>query len=562
MKRTPFAALGILALPCILLAQRIPLPIKLAAKPTVDAITAADLMTRLYIFADDSMMGREAGTVYHDKGTAYIARELTRFGLTPAGDNGTYFQQIPLLQRTLVEGAKLTVDGRDYVVWRDFIPRDQGATARPVQTATAIYGGNISDSSSMVSAERAAGKVVVFSSAGGWQVNRSALTQRYLGAVALAVATMDSIPPRNQHALATPSLHMGDGSPEPRLPPLPSFMYVQRTLAEAMLGAPFQSAKPGASGKTVSGSVAFVEGPAPGARNVIAILPGSDALLRNEYVAIGAHSDHIGFSTPNSDVSLPVDHDSLYAFYHVVRPEGADDGVKPALPQDWPKVRALLDSLRKVHTARQDSIFNGADDDGSGSMGVLEVAEAFATAKDKPKRSILFVWHVGEEEGMLGSGYFTDHPTVPRDSIVAQINIDMIGRGPNAIAPGGGSGDLQLIGSRRLSTELGDIVEMEGKKFSPPFKFDYRYDANGHPGQYYCRSDHYSYARYGIPIVFMSTGGHPEYHQVTDEPQYIDYDGLARISQLVYNTATHVANLGHRLVVDEPKPDPNASCVQ
>jgi len=562
MHRRSFAALGILALPHMLFAQRAPLPIKLAAKPTVDAISAADLMSRLYIFADDSMMGREAGTVYHDKGTDYIARELTRLGLKPAGDNGTYFQQIALLRRTLVEGAKLTVDGHDYAAWRDFIPRDQGPTPRDIRNATAIYGGVIGDSMSMVSPQQAAGRVVVFTLTGGWQVNRPALTQRYLGATALVIATMDSIPPRYQHALAEPSLRMGDSGPGPDLPPLPSFLYATRALAQAMLGAPLQPTKPGVPGKTVNGTIAFVEGPAPGARNVIAILQGSDPALRGEYVAIGAHSDHIGFSTPNSDIDLPVDHDSLYAFYHVVRPEGADDGVKPARPQDWPKVRALLDSLRKVHVARQDSIFNGADDDGSGSMGVLEVAEAFATAKEKPKRSILFVWHVAEEEGMLGSGYFTDHPTVPRDSIVGQINIDMIGRGPGALAPGGGTGDLQLIGSRRLSTELGDIVEMEGKKFSPAFKFDYRYDANGHPGQYYCRSDHYSYARYGIPIVFMSTGGHPEYHQVTDEPQYIDYDGLARISQLVYNTAAHVANLDHRLVVDKPKPDPNGSCVQ
>jgi hypothetical protein len=322
-----------------------------------------------------------------------------------------------------------------------------------------------------------------------------------------------------------------------------------------MLGAPLQSLQRGAMGKPVTAAFRYVESQAPGARNVIAILPGSDPKLRGEYVAIGSHSDHIGFGTP-------VDHDSLYAFYHIVRTKGADDGGKPATAEDWPKVRAMLDSLRRVHTARQDSIYNGADDDGSGSMGLLEVAEAYASAKDKPKRSLLFIWHVGEELGLYGSGYFTDSPTVPRDSIVAEINIDMIGRGSAADTPGGGPGYLQLIGSRRLSTELGDLVEAEGKKFTPAFRFDYQYDANGHPQQYYCRSDHYMYARYGIPIVFMSTGGHPEYHQVTDEPQYIDYDQLARVSQLVYNTANRVANLDHRLVVDKPKPDPKGQCVQ
>jgi Zn-dependent M28 family amino/carboxypeptidase len=195
-------------------------------------------------------------------------------------------------------------------------------------------------------------------------------------------------------------------------------------------------------------------------------------------------------------------------------------------------------------------------------MGMLEVAEAFAASATKPKRSILFVWHVAEEGGLLGARHFTDNPTVPRDSIVAQINIDMIGRGGAADTKGGGPGYLQIIGARRLSTELGDIVEAEGRKFTPLFRYDYQFDANGHPGQFYCRSDHYMYARYGIPVVFFSTGGHPEYHQITDEPQYLDYNQLARVTQLVANTATTVANLNHRLVVDKPKPDPNGQCVQ
>ena len=510
-------------------------------------------MSRLYLFADDSMMGRAAGTIYHDKGTDYIARELARVGLNPGGDNGTFFQQIPLVRRTLAAGTKITADGRDFTPWRDFLPRDNGPTARAMENATAVYGGVWGDSTSMLSPDRAEGKVVVLAVPGGWQANRGALTQRYLDAVAVVVASLDSMPEGVRRGLAEPALTMK--GEQPQLPPVPMFLYATRAMAEAILGAPLPSLKSGAEGKAVTGAFSFAEEPSPGARNVVAILPGNDPRLRGQYVAIGAHSDHVGFDTP-------VDHDSLYAFYHVVRPEGADDGSKPATPNDWPKVRALLDSLRKTHVARQDSIYNGADDDGSGSMAVLEVAEAFATAKDKPKRSILFVWHVAEELGLLGAGYFTEHPTVPRDSIVGQINIDMIGRGPKAIAPGGGTGDLQIIGSRRLSTELGNIVDAEGKKFTPAFKYDYQYDANGHPGQYYCRSDHYMYARYGIPVVFFSTGGHPEYHQVTDEPQYIDYDGLARVSQLVYNTANRVANLDHRLVVDKPKPDPRGNCVQ
>jgi hypothetical protein len=553
MIRKSISALGLLALPCVLAAQQRPLPLKLTAKATAAAITPADLMTRVYIFADDSMMGRAAGTVYHDKGTDYIARELARVGLKPGGENGTFFQRIPLVSRNLAAGTKITVDGRDFAAWTDFLPRDNGPTARTMQNAAVVYGGVFGAEANMVTAEQASGKVVVFTVARGWQANRGFLIQRYLGAASIAIATLDSMPSNVRRDLSTPVTSMSGAPSED--PPVPSFFYATRAMAETMLGAPLASLKAGAAGKMATGALTYVEAPTPGARNVIAILPGSDPALRGQYVAIGAHSDHIGFGAP-------VDHDSLYAFYHVARPHGADDGMKPATAEDWPKIRAMLDSLRRVHTPRQDSIYNGADDDGSGSMGLLEVAEAFAGARDKPKRSLLFIWHVGEELGLYGSAHFTEFPTVPRDSIVAEINLDMIGRGGAADTPGGGSGYVQLIGARRLSTELGDLVEAEGKKVTPAFKFDYQYDANGHPQQYYCRSDHYMYARYGIPVVFMSTGGHPEYHQVTDEPQYIDYDQLARVSQLVYSVAARVANLDHRLVVDKPKPDPKGNCVQ
>jgi hypothetical protein len=553
MIRESLTAFGLIALPCVLAAQQRPLPIKLAAKATTAAITPADLMSRVYIFADDSMMGRAAGTVYHDKGTDYIARELARVGLQPGGENGTFFQQVPLVSRNLAAGTKITVDGRDFAAWTDFLPRDNGPTARTMQNAAVVYGGVFGDQTNMLRPEQASGKVVVFSVPRGWQANRGLLIQLYLGAASIAIATLDSMPSNVRRDLSTPVISMSGGPSED--PPVPSFFYATRAMAETMLGAPLTSLRAGAAGKTATGALTYVETRTPGARNVIAILPGSDPALRGQYVAIGAHSDHVGFG-------VPVDHDSLYAFYHVARPHGADDGLKPATPEDWLKIRAMLDSLRRVHTPRQDSIFNGADDDGSGSMGLLEVAEAFASDKEKPKRSVLFIWHVGEELGLFGSGYFTDFPTVPRDSIVAEINIDMIGRGSAADTPGGGPGYVQLIGARRLSTELGDLVEAEGRRFTPAFKFDYQFDANGHPQQYYCRSDHYMYARYGIPIVFLSTGGHPEYHQVTDEPQYLDYDQLARVSQLVYGVAGRVANLDHRLVVDKPKPDPKGQCVQ
>jgi hypothetical protein len=321
-----------------------------------------------------------------------------------------------------------------------------------------------------------------------------------------------------------------------------------------MMGAPLRGLLPGAEGKKVTARGGFVRGPteAPG-RNVVAVVPGADPKLAGEYVAFGAHNDHEGYNEP-------VDHDSLRAFNAVVRPNGADDFGNQPTPEQLARVARLHDSLARAGVARRDSIMNGADDDGSGSMALLELAEYFV--KNPARRSLLFVWHVAEEKGLWGAEWFTDHPTVPRDSIVAQINLDMIGRGGAGDTEGGGPAYLQSIGSRRLSTKLGDLIEEVNTKGKHGFTFDYRYDAAGHPGQFYCRSDHYMYARYGIPVVFLSTGSHRDYHMVTDEPQYLDYDKLARVTGLVMDVARTVANLDQRLPVDQPKPDPKGECRQ
>jgi len=151
---------------------------------------------------------------------------------------------------------------------------------------------------------------------------------------------------------------------------------------------------------------------------------------------------------------------------------------------------------------------------------------------------------------------------VPRDSIVAQINIDMIGRGAARDTKGGGPNYVGLVGSRRLSTQLGDLVETVNRERRDPLVFDYALDANGHPENIYCRSDHYMYARYGIPVAFFSTGKHGDYHEVTDEPQYIDYTKLRNVTQLIHDVGKAVANLPTRPVVDGQKPDPRAQCRQ
>ncbi|MGH7292963.1 MAG: M28 family peptidase, partial [Myxococcota bacterium] len=320
------------------------------ATPGPSAISARDLELRLTAFAHDSMMGREAGTIWNQRATSYVASQFEKFGLRPAGENGTWFQTVP-----------------------DIRPND--TTFR-----------------------------------------------------------------------------------------------------------------------------------AP-ARNVIGVLPGSDPALRNDYVSITAHNDHIGFTRS------PVDHDSLKAFNIVVRPMGADSRNRAPTADEAARLRVILDSLRRLHPPRRDSIRNGADDDGSGTIALIAIAEAFSKMRPAPKRSILFVSHTAEEKGLRGSLWFTDHPTVPLDAIVAEIDVDMIGRGAAADIKGGGATYLEVVGLRRLSSEFGDWLEAANAKQPTPFVFNYEFDAPGHPLQYYCRADHYSYARYGIPSVSLSRGGHMDYHR-------------------------------------------------
>ena len=542
------------------------LPLKYVGPPTRPAIAAADMMTRLYVLADDSMMGRSAETEYNAKGALYIEREVRRLGLEPAGENGTYFQ-FPLEQREMDPATSVTVGDRPLTIWKDFAPRDQGDGARTFDGAPVVYVGSLGDPQRLLPPSAVAGKIALVTVAkdaqgrGNFNVNRAQLTAHFSEAAAIAIASLDYLPPGYMQQFYSVQV-APKGSSDSR--PRPNYFYVSTAVARAMLGRDAESAQPGTVGGVVHGQVRYVVKEAP-ARNVVAIIRGSDPALRGEYVAIGAHNDHVGYNNE------PADHDSVKAFQMVARPQGADNEETPVSDADWTRIRHMADSLRARHPARRDSIYNGADDDGSGTTTVLEIAEAFANAKVKPRRSLLFVWHTGEELGLLGSSYFTDHPTVPRDSIVAQLNIDMVGRGGANDITGvtkagalihGGPGYVQLIGSRRLSTELGDLAEKVNTEQRIGLAFDYSLDANGHPQNIYCRSDHYMYARYGIPIIFFTTGGHADYHQVTDEPQYIDYNRMERVGKLVYGIAERVGNLDHRVVVDKPKPKPRGGCQQ
>jgi hypothetical protein len=512
------------------------------------------------------MLGREAGTLGNVKGTNYIAAEVAKLGLRPAGDSGTFFQTVPLVLHRPDPASRLVANGAPLVLGRDYVvlPSFGGLFGRTLDATSTqtIYGGRLGDAAENLPTSLTDGKIVIFDAPLGpdgkpsGQLRGRAALDRYSNAAAIAVAVLDYVPPVMARRLSQPQTEVASAEmPDPNKP---LGLLITQRAATQMLGAPFNSLQAGSAGQTVNAMVRMVDTPTPfPARNVVAIYPGSDSALAGEYVAIGAHNDHLGIDDHASD------HDSARtALIERWQMRGLDPEGPMPTPTQIATMRINTDSLRRIRKPRRDSIFNGADDDGSGSVSALEIAQDFVRSPDKPRRSILFVWHTGEEKGLLGSQYFTDNPTVPRDSIVAQLNMDMVGRGGAADIKGGGPRYLELVGSRRLSTELGDIVESVNSTEPMPFAFDYQFDANGHPENIYCRSDHYEYARYGIPIVFFTTGLHEDYHQITDEAQYIDYDHMARVDKLVYDIAMKVADLDHRVVVDKPKPDPHGQCRQ
>jgi hypothetical protein len=531
-------------------------------------ISEADLRHRLFLIADDSMMGRETGSEGAYKATEYIASEFRRLGLEPAGENGTYFQTVPFWRAAIGPRSQLGVSqgasspSVSLPLGRDWIPsgfRGEDVHLPDIDGTFIVYGGSLADTTRWISTSDAANRLVVLDVPDSLPL--SALgprLPRWRGARVVALVALHRFP-AEEIARLREGRPVADTTRNPNVVPL---IWISRSAAATM----FRGATPtvpGGAGYRAFGGFEFPRTPvAFPARNVVAVLRGSDPALRGQYVSLTAHNDHVGFD------HSPVDHDSLRAFNQVVRPMGADSPVRPATAEESSRIGTILDSLRRVHRPRLDSIRNGADDDGSGTVAILEIAERIALGGERPRRSILFVSHTGEETGLLGSRWYSDHPTVPRDSIVAEIDQDMIGRGTSHDFPRGGTGAgsdsyLEVIGAKRLSRAFGEMMEAANARQPIPFVFDYTYDQPGHPLRYYCRADHYSYARYGIPSLALSRGEHLDYHQVTDEAQYISYRDLARVSRLVHDGALAIANADERPVVDVPKPtDPNAPCRQ
>jgi hypothetical protein len=307
-------------------------------------------------------------------------------------------------------------------------------------------------------------------------------------------------------------------------------------------------------------------------RNVVGMIEGSDPKLKDTYVLFGAHLDHIGYSdtgggaqpTPTScRRRSPAAVDALEAAGKKAQSPGSLDSAAVAAAAaagGAGRGRAAGGGGGRGANAgpplpfeQRDIISNGADDDGSGSTAELAIAKAFATGP-KPKRSLVFIWHTGEEAGLYGSTYNADFPVVPLDKVQVQLNMDMVGRDDCDDIEGDYSNTVFIVGADRISTDLHNLIIEQNGTIANPLKLDYELNDPADPEGVYTRSDHYNYAKKGIPIAFFTDGLHPDYHKVSDTVDKIKFPKMAKIAQLVYETGYSIADTDKVLERDNKGP--------
>jgi hypothetical protein len=505
------------------------------ARGNIEGVTAAQMKDYLTLIASDEMEGRDTPSRGLDLTAKYLASQLSRWGLKPAGDAGGYFQSIAL-RRSKVDAPHTfaEINGRAFIYGEDFL--------------ASVFAGSVSGQLVYVSngwviksknldpyqGVEVKDKIVVVNSVAlpkgvtpdelgkrgeNFDVPRDAAQKRGAKGIIYipAFAALANWEGSRQSAVT-----QGVVSLEKRQPQGASIPAI--TISPKMFNALFGNEKidaltafnraatnePGESfafkpEKQVSFTVG-VKSESVNTQNVVAVLEGGDAALKNEYVALGAHYDHVG-------VGQPVNGDAIY---------------------------------------------NGADDDGSGTAAVLALAEAFAKGP-RPKRSLLFVWHAGEEKGLWGSEYFTKQPTVPINQIITQLNIDMIGRcrreGDTHPRRAGLAkfGEVFVVGSKMMSAELGELSEAVNRGYLN-LSFNYKYDDPKDPERIFFRSDHFNYAQQGVPIIFYTDGEHEDYHQPSDTVDKIDFEQMEKITRTVYATAWELGNRAQRPRVDKKLP--------
>ncbi len=503
----PFASFLVLALlPGAVAAQsaaRSTTPVERAAQ----SITADDVRRRIGIIADDSMRGRDTPSPELEEVAAYIASEFRRFGLKPGGDSGTYFQRYGILRKQLDTAQSVVrITGRtpvalkpgvDVLVLRNAGPFPRQEVSGPVtvlagppDTANPFAGADVRgawvalvatatpqgvplDGRTIMAAIQggAIGVVVISNRADAQWQGRLART------LAPAVALEGREPSDTAHLVGL--FEIRDATGQAALGVDPAALRAQTARTAQRL-----------DGVTVTYRAAERVLDRTSAPNVIGMLEGSDPRLKSEYVFFTGHMDHVGVAGPGGTGGCS--------------PQGAD------------------------------SICNGADDDASGTIAVVEAAEAFARLQPRPKRSLVFMTVSGEEKGLWGSAYFADHPTVPLASIVADLNTDMVGRN--------WKDTITVIGKEH--SDLGATLNRVGAAHP---ELNMRPIDDIWPQEnFYFRSDHYNFARKGVPILFFFNGTHADYHRPSDSVDKIDAEKEARIIKLVFYLGLDIANAAER----------------
>jgi len=492
-----------------------------------EKITASSSRKHLAILASDAFEGRDTGKPGGQKAAKYIANEFKKLGLQ-APVNHSYFQPIPLIE-TKFDVQRFDINGNNYKVGEGFYMTGSGVkTTIEVDKITFIGYGIQSDNYDDLKNINIRGKVVMLINEGepvdkkrisiitqsdslsDWSVKKNKRIQFILDkkpALILAVSTQVSDQlSRYKKYFAQPRIMLAEdfkkASENPAVAHITPetaelFFKGSNTSYKKLKQIIDKKEKPHSTTFKTSFTAAYGTTTTKVlSQNVLGFLEGSD--LKDELVVISAHYDHIGIS------------------------ENGD-------------------------------IYNGADDDASGTTAVLEIAKAFTASKKAghgPRRSILFLTVTGEEKGLLGSDFYTRHPIFPLRNTITNLNIDMIGRidpahtnKPNYI---------YLIGSDKLSSSLHEISERMNNTYTK-LDLDYKYNDPDDPERIYYRSDHYNFAKNGIPVIFYFNGVHADYHKETDTIEKIEFDLLAKRARLVFHTAWELTNRDQRIIVDSHK---------
>ena len=470
-------------------------------------ITADDLKKHLYIVAGKEMEGRETATPGQKKAAAYIEDQFRSLGLTP-GNHGDYQLQYPVYQDSLTN-TSIEINGKTFDLDKDFSVNVGQTSPSVYRFSEIVFVGNgvVDSARDDYKGLDVRGKAVLLLPApapqgqgqgrGGFgnQFARIDAAQKN-GAVAVLVIGTNF--PRQQKTNPKGNMYLSAFQRVIR----PNQFQVSEQIAQAIMGNDYATAKSGTIvPKTYTANLMLSFNKATTnlqSSDVLGVLEGTD--LKDEYVFVTGHYDHLG--------------------------------------------------------KRGDSIiYYGADDDGSGTVSVLEIAEAFTKAKaagNGPRRTMIFMTVSGEEKGLWGSQYYTEHPVFPLEKTTVDLNIDMIGRIDASRKQGDSTNYVYVVGDDKVSTDLKPISEAVNKKYTR-MELDYKFNDPKDPNRIYFRSDHYNFARKGVPIIFYYDGMlGADYHRPTDTPDKIYYDLLAKRAQLVFYTSWEMANRNDMLKRDIP----------